>query len=240
MKTVSIIQSNYIPWKGYFDIINDSDLFVFYDDVQYTKNDWRNRNKIKTRNGASWLTIPVGSKFDRLIHEVEINDRTWQTKHWKTLSLEYKDAPYFNMYKDFFRYIYFDIEWTNLSILNQYLIKHISREFLGINTTFKSSLEFNSHGQKLDKLIDILIQAEADVYISGPAAKNYIDEKIFIDSGIKLVYKNYNSYPEYPQFHPPFEHGVTILDLLFQVGPEAPYYIWGWRQESKESLKNIR
>lgn len=237
MTTVSVIQSNYIPWKGYFDIINDSDLFIFYDDVQYTKNDWRNRNKIKSINGTNWLTIPVGSKLDKLIHEVEINDSTWQKKHWKTISLIYNDAPYFNKYKDFFRQIYLDMKWSNLSILNQYLIKHISHEFLGINTTFKSSLEFNSQGQKLNKLIDILIKAEADVYISGPAAKGYIDEKIFADSGIKLEYKNYDSYPEYSQFHPPFDHSVTILDLLFQVGPEASYYIWGWRQESKESLR---
>lgn len=227
---VAVLQSNYIPWKGYFDIINDVDLFIFYDDVQYTKNDWRNRNKIKVVNGTSWLTIPVGTDTDRLICEVSISDNRWQKKHWRTLSQAYSKAPFFPTYAPFLEDFYLNRFWNSLSELNQYLILHISRDFLESGTEFVDSRDFLAEGSKQDRLLEILSKAKATRYISGPAAKNYIEEERFASAGIELVWKDYSNYPEYPQFHPPFEHGVTILDLLFHTGPEAPYYIWGWRE----------
>jgi hypothetical protein len=233
MRKVAIIQSNYIPWKGYFDIINDVDLFIFYDDVQYTKNDWRNRNKLKTPEGSKWITIPTGGCKDRLICEVEFEDTRWALKHWKTIQQYYLSAPYFSKYKDFFEFVYIEQKWQGLSQLNQFLIKAISQEFLGVKTEFKDSRDYNIEGKKLERLIDLLQKVEAEVYISGPAAKNYIDDSSFDKAGIKLEYKDYSGYPEYPQFHPPFEHYVTILDLLFHTGPDASYYIWGWREEEK-------
>jgi hypothetical protein len=229
MKKVAIIQSNYIPWKGYFDIIHDVDLFIFYDDVQFTKNDWRNRNKIKTVNGLVWLTLPVGKKLDRLICEVRLADDGWRKKHWSTIQQAYSKAPYFTMYRDFFEHVYLGMQWSGLSELNQFVIRHISQEFLDIKTDFQDSREFHVQGQKLDRLIDLLQKAGASLYVSGPSAQAYIDDKAFQTAGIELVYKEYTGYPEYQQLYPPFEHAVSILDLLFNCGPSAAYFIWGWR-----------
>jgi hypothetical protein len=229
MKTVVILQSNYIPWKGYFDLIHDADLFIFYDDVQFTSRDWRTRNKIKTPQGVQWITIPVGADRDRLISQVEIKDGSWQAKHWKTIEQNYRKSPHFSDYRAYFEDVYLGRKWNNLSELNQYLIRTISRDLLGIDTEFRDSREFNVSGQKLDRLLELLIKSEAFRYISGPAAKDYIEPDRFTDAGIELVWKDYSGYPEYPQRFPPFEHAVSIVDVLFNVGPESPSCIWGWR-----------
>lgn len=233
MKSVVVLQSNYIPWKGYFDLIHDADLFIFYDDLQYTKNDWRNRNRIKASNGAEWITIPVGADSNRLICEVEIKNAVWQTKHWKTLQHNYRSCPHFARYQAFFDDIFLGRKWTNLSDMNQFLIRHIAAEFLDIKTAFQDSRNHTLSGQKQDRLLELLNKAGAERYISGPAAKSYIEPAQFFDAGIELVWKDYSGYPEYSQRFPPFEHGVSILDLLFNVGPDAPWYIWGWREGGK-------
>jgi len=226
---VAIIQSNYIPWKGYFDIIHDVDLFIFYDDVQFTTRDWRSRNKIKTANGTTWLTVPVGSRVDRLICEVQIADQNWQQKHWRSISQAYARAPFFAKYRAFFSAVFLGQNWTRLSELNVYLTKRIATDFLGIDVEFRDSREFSPQGSKDARLLDILKKVGAQTYVSGPSAKDYIDESAFAEAGIQLIWKDYSGYPEYPQLHPPFEHAVSIIDLLFNVGPDAPHYIWGWR-----------
>lgn len=230
MKSVVVLQSNYIPWKGYFDLVHDGDVFIFYDDLQYTKNDWRNRNRIKTHNGVEWITIPVGTDAHRLICEVKIKDCTWQKKHWKTLQHNYGKCPYFAYYKSFFEYVYQGRQWVNLSELNQFLIRAISSEILNLKTEFLDSREYKLSGKGLERLLDLVTKAGADRYVSGPAAKDYIDVSRFSDAGIKLVWKDYSGYPEYPQLFPPFCHSVSILDLIFNVGKDAPWYIWGWRE----------
>jgi hypothetical protein len=234
MKKVAVIQSNYIPWKGYFDIIHDVDLFIFYDDVQYTKNDWRNRNKVKTSQGLCWLTIPVGSREDRLIYEVEIVEGSWTKKHWETIKQSYAKAPFFKKYQVFFESVYLDTKWTNLSELNQFLVKTISKEFLGIRTDFTDSRQYHAEGHKLERLINLLIKVDTELYISGPTARGYIEEKKFTEAGIELIFKDYSGYPEYPQLFPPLEHAVSILDVLFNCGPASPDYIWGWREHEVE------
>ncbi|MFN3428762.1 MAG: WbqC family protein [Candidatus Sericytochromatia bacterium] len=232
MSTVAVIQSNYLPWKGYFDIIRDVDTFVFYDDVQYTTEDWRNRNRIKGHQGPQWLTVPVGAHArHQLIDEVELSAGKWATNHWKTLQQYYGRAPHFKRYAEFFQHAYLERRWTRLSELNQFLITAIARDFLGLNTTFRHSRELAPEGARLDRLIDLLGKAEATRYVSGPSAKRYIDPACFEAAGIDLVYKDYAGYPIYPQPHGPFEHAVSIVDLLFNVGPESPHYIWGWRAE---------
>jgi hypothetical protein len=234
MKKVVILQSNYIPWKGYFDLINDADVFVFYDDVQYTKSDWRNRNKIMTPSGARWLTIPAGVDFHRLICEVALTDSSWQLKHWDTIRQNYRRAPYFELYRPFFEQIYLAREWTNLSQLNHSSIESIAKELLGVRTTFDDSRNYQLSGHKSERLLDLVRKVGATHYISGPAAKSYIDEAEFEQAGIKLIWKDYSGYPEYAQQGKlPFEHGVSILDLLFNVGPAAADYIWGWRESPK-------
>ena len=230
MKKVAVLQSNYIPWKGYFDIIHDVDLFVFYDDVQYTKNDWRNRNKIKTQNGPAWLTIPTGTDLDRLICEVALSDPRWQKNHYKNLLQYYAKAPFFRQYESLLEEVYLARQWVSLAELNQYLIKTIARDCLGIATEFADSRNYGASGKCLDRLLDLLKKSGATNYVSGPAAQSYIDTEAFIRAGITLNYKSYSGYPEYPQFYPPFDHYVSILDLLFHTGPDAPEYIWGWRK----------
>jgi hypothetical protein len=236
-RRVAVLQSNYIPWKGYFDIIHDVDVFVFYDDVQYTKNDWRNRNRIKTPAGPQWLTIPVGPSADRLVCEVEIPQNGWAMSHWKTIRQNYSKAPYFDRYAPLLEETLTARRWATLSQLNQYLIRSIAEEFLGIHVEFRDSREYKLAARKLDRLCDLLRQSGADTYISGPSAKDYIDEAHFDALGIDLCWKDYSGYPEYAQLYPPFDHAVSIIDLLFHVGPEAPGYIWGWREERDGTVR---
>ena len=230
-RSVAILQSNYIPWKGYFDIINSVDVFVFYDDVQYTRRDWRNRNQIKTPDGKQWLTVPTNGHREHLIHQVQMVDAEWQKSHWSTLRQFYGKAPYFALYKDMLEDIYLARQWTHLSALNQYVTRLIAQEILGSKTEFKDSRHYEATGTKQDRIIDLVIKSEASYYLSGPAAKDYLDENEFKKRGIGLRWQCYSGYPEYDQFFPPFEHGVTILDLLFHTGPDAAWFIWGWRED---------
>lgn len=230
---VAILQSSYIPWKGYFDIVHDVDLFIFYDDVQYTPREWRNRNKVKTARGLEWLTVPTDGTQQHLICDVRLTDPKWQSRHWQTLRHLYGKAPHFERYRPFLEDVYLNRQWTHLSEINQYLIKNISSRFLGIATAFLDARQYQSVAAKQERIIDLLTKTGATLYVSGPSAKNYIDEDRFAQTGIELVWKDYSGYPEYVQFHPPYEHGVTILDLLFHTGPEAPRYIWGWRDDEK-------
>lgn len=237
MKRVAIIQSNYIPWKGYFDVIHMVDEFILYDDMQYTKRDWRNRNMIKTPQGPQWLTIPVDvkGKYFQKINETKISDSTWSKQHWAAMVHNYAKAKYFDLYRERFEQIYkqaADEEY--LSRINFRFISSIC-ELLGIRTAISWSMDYSLVEGKTERLIGLCKSAQASHYISGPSAKGYIDETLFQAAGIQLSYVDYAGYPEYPQLFPPFEHGVTILDLLFHVGPDAPYYIWGWREAGCES-----
>jgi len=227
---IAIIQSSYIPWKGYFDIIHDAETFIFLDDVRFSHGDWRNRNKIKTRSGSKWLTIPVGRSHGRLIHEVMLPDTDWRNQHWESITLNYSQAPFFRTYRPFFEEFYLGAKWSTLSEFNQALTRGISSEILGIKTRFRDSREFPTSLRKDERLIEILKSVGAKSYLSGPAAKSYIDPAHFEKAGIELVWKDYAGYPPYPQIGEPFEHGVTILDLIFSVGPDAPNYIWKWRE----------
>ena len=154
----------------------------------------------------------------------------WQSKHWKTIKQNYSKTPFFYLYKDFFKDIYLARKWCNLSELNQYLICSISKDFLGIKTDFKDSREYCLSGNKFERLFELLKKSSADRYVSGPSAQEYIDVSYLVNAGITLIWKNYFGYPEYIQHSPPFEHCVSILDLLFNVGPDASWYIWGWRE----------
>jgi hypothetical protein len=226
---VAVLQSNYLPWKGYFDIIHDVDLFVFYDDVQFTKNDWRNRNLIKTAAGTQWITVPVGQDIGRRICDVTLPDSRWAEVHWKTLSQNYSRAPHFRQYRELFESVYRGRAWTHLSELNRHLIEAVSRE-LGIGARFDDSRAHALQGQGSERLLGLLQSVGAKRYVSGPAAREYLDQGAFERAGIEVTYKSYAGYPEYPQLHPPFEHRVSVVDVLFNLGPAAPGAIWGWRE----------
>ncbi|MCC2606121.1 WbqC family protein [Planctobacterium marinum] len=226
MKTVvSIVQSNYLPWKGYFDIIAASDVFVFMDNVQYTNRDWRNRNKIKTSNGMQWLTVPCGSNVSRLICEVEISDKQWQKKHFNSIYHAYSKAPYFGRYVEFLKTVYFEKSWRNLSDLNQYLTKTIAREFLSIETKLTDSGRFSNNLGSSQRLLEIVKANGGQVYLSGPAAKDYLDVSMFQRAGVEVQWMDYSNYPLYPQLHGEFQHQVTILDLLFHCGSNAREFL---------------
>ena len=228
-KKIAILQSNYIPWKGYFDIINMVDMFIFYDDLQYTKEDWRNRNKIKTDKGTEWLTIPCGTSEKRLICEVTLNDSLWQKQHWNKIQLFYKKSPYFSFYKTFFEEIYLNRKWTNLSELNQHMIIKISREIFNIKTVFEDSRNFGLKKKKAERVLELLKKAKATHYLSGPSARNYLDSDFLLKHGISIEWMDYNGYPEYNQLFPPFDHHVSILDLIFNEGENAVNFMKSFR-----------
>jgi len=230
MKCV-ILQPSYIPWRGYFHQIHKADVFVFYDDVAFDKDGWRNRNRIKTAGGTRWLTIPVTAEGGRQLHRTPINlVRTcqvpaWKTAHWKTLQHSYSKAPFFKRYMPMLEEFY----QHDSPLLGEYLIQFtlaIAAE-LGIqHTQFRRSSELGAAGAKTDRLMNILKSVGATHYISGPSAKDYLEQPKFQEAGISLEYMTYG-YPEYDQLHPPFDPKVSVLDLLFMTGPEAPRYIWG-------------
>ncbi len=225
---VVVLQSNYIPWKGYFDLIHDADVFCFYDEVQYTKNDWRNRNKIYSKNGLQWLTIPIHKDaVKQKISEVLLPDN-WQKDHYKTLQLSYSRAPFFGQLKELMDDLYVNSSFKTLSEFNHYSTKKIA-EYLGITTRFDNSANYKLKDDKLERLISLLCDLKATEYISGPAAKDYLTghEDLFTEKGIKLSYKSYSGYKPYKQLIEPFEHGVSILDLIANVErSQIKYHIW--------------
>jgi hypothetical protein len=224
-KKVAIVQSSYLPWKGYFDIAHDVDEFIFLDEVQYTVRDWRNRNRIKTADGAQWLSVPVGDDRKRVIHEVKPVDASWQEKHWKSIRHAYGRAAFFPLYREFFEEIYLGTRWESLSDFNQVTTRRIAHELLGLTTRFVDSRQYAGCGSKLDLILSLLEQSGATSYLSGPSALDYLEPERFAERSLELLIKRYE-YPSYPQPHPPFMHEVSVIDLLFHTGPAAPTFIW--------------
>lgn len=221
MKRVAILQSNYVPWKGYFDLIASVDEFVLYDDMQYTRRDWRNRNRIKTPAGLQWLTVPVMVKgrFDQRIRDTLIDGSAWADSHWKALTANYRRAPAFEATAAWLEPLYRQ-SWTHLSVLNRALIESVCRQ-LDITTRLSDSGDFELQDERSERLASICAQAGASVYVSGPSARDYLDEAVFAHRGIAVEWFEYGPYPEYPQLWGAFEHGVSILDLLFNCGGDA-------------------
>ena len=225
MKKVAIVQSNYIPWKGYFDLIAAVDEFVLYDDMQYTRRDWRNRNQIKTQHGLQWLTIPVKVKgrYHQTIFETEIEPSNWTSLHWRSLQQNYRRAPFFDEVSDWLEPLYLR-EYERLSDVNRVFLIGVCK-YLGIETCISDSSKYSLSEGKTERLADICVQAGACEYISGPAAKDYVDADVFAERGIGLRWFDYSGYPVYSQLWGDFCHNVTILDLLFNCGKEAPNYM---------------
>ncbi len=228
MKCV-ILQPSYIPWRGYFHQIIQSDVFVFYDDVKFDKNGWRNRNRIKTPQGLKWLTIPVRSKGVETNHtpinQIEISwDRDWISSHWNTIQMAYHKAPYFDFIAGNLKPFY-QQRPGRLADFTINLTKGITTMLGNQRVKFIRSSELeNIHGEKTERLIQILGRVGCDHYISGPSARDYIDSHQFERAGISLEYMTYD-YPEYPQLYPPYDPQVSILDLMFMVGPDALNFI---------------
>lgn len=223
MKKIAILQSNYIPWKGYFDIINSVDEFILYDDMQYTRRDWRNRNKIMTPNGPLWLSISVNSKgkFFQKINETTVAGTDWVDKHWKSIQMNYARAEYFSQYGPRIHAIYEACrEKEFLSEINYLFLRELC-DILDIHTEITWSSDYHLKDGKTERLVGLVQEAGGGYYLSGPAAKDYIVPELFQQAGIRLDWMDYSGYPEYRQLGPQFEHGVSVLDLIFNEGNSA-------------------
>jgi WbqC-like protein family len=223
LRRVGIIQSSYIPWRGYFDFIRSVDLFVFYDDVQYSKGSWRNRNRVKTREGVKWITVPTSASIALAIDETPIdNTHDWRARHGAQLEAALGPGKYFEdamrIWKEGARG-----DAKSISELNVRLVRGVC-EYLEIRTPFTQSRGYAPNGSKSARLIDLLGKLGATTYLSGPAAKGYLEEDLFRANGIQLEYKSYD-YESYPQLWGPFEGAVTILDLIANMGPEARNFL---------------
>jgi len=224
MKRVGILQSNYIPWKGYFDIINMVDEFVLLDEIQYTKNDWRNRNKIKTSQGIKWLTIPVFHELSQRIDETRCIGQAWRKKHWASISQSFARTAHFQEFKSCFEPLYLQSDEVMLSRINHAFITTVN-DILGIKTKISWSSDYHIIDGKTDRLIDLCKKTGATEYLTGPSARGYLDEGIFKEVGIGVRWMDYSGYREYRQAFPPFDHFVSILDLIFNEGPNAARFL---------------
>jgi hypothetical protein len=225
-KTVAVVQSNYLPWKGYFDLIRRVDEFVLLDTVQYTRRDWRNRNRFKSPDGVRWLTVPVRVKgrYTQRIDETLVSDPAWPARHFSALRSWYSRAPFFSYYRPMLERRLVSIREPRLAVINRRLIETVC-ELIDVATPLTSASDYEATGRSTDLLISICRSAGATRYLSGPAACAYLDESAFADAGIAVEWMSYDGYPEYPQLHPPFDHHVSILDLLFSVGSRALDYM---------------
>ncbi len=218
---IAVLQPGYLPWLGYFDQEMSVDTFVVYDDVQYDRRGWRNRNRIKTPDGPVWLTVPVEQKgkYDQLIRDVKIdNDRPWRKKHLGTVSAFYKKAPYYNrLYPEFEEIILKEREY--LWELDTDLAQWMNR-VIGIETPVKLASELDVTGQKSERLLQICRALDADEYYSGAAARHYMDIAMFNDAGIDVYFQEF-VHPVYPQLHGDFVSHMSALDLLMIAAPEA-------------------
>lgn len=202
------------------------DEFIIYDDVQFTKNDWRNRNKIKTPNGVQWISIPVRQEhLDQKINETKISDKRWADKHWKTLKQNYSRAEGFNEYAPIIAEAYQQAaEFELLSDINLFFIRMLCK-LTNIETNISLCTDYKLIGDRVERLVGLCEQTSGTVYLSGPAAKSYLDESAFLHSGVSVEWMDYSGYAEYPQLYPPFEHGVSMIDLLFNTGPQHSSYM---------------
>jgi hypothetical protein len=226
VKRLAILQSNYLPWKGYFDLIDRVDEFIVYDSAQYTKNDWRNRNLLKGRDGPAWITVPVRvERLGQAIDEVRIADPRCFAKHFRTFLQTYARSARIDFCRDALGEVFQAAGGLErLSEVNACFIRRIC-ELVGIDTRIRDAREFEVTGDRTERLVSLCRQAGADRYLSGPAARSYLDESLFEREGIRVEWMEYDGYPEYPQPHPPFDHRVSILDLLAHAGPDAMRYV---------------
>lgn len=226
LKRVAIIQSCYVPWKGFFDLIGRCDEYILFDQAQYRKRHWHNRNKIKTPRGAEWLTIPVitKSQFEQPIDEVEIAE-PWADKHWRSIELNYGRAPHFKTQAERVRALYEKAgDLPKLTEVNELFLREFCAE-LNVTVQIRRDAEYAGEGRKSERLLSLCIASGATHYLSGPSARDYLDEQIFRDVDISVEWMDYGPYPEYQQLHGDFDHAVSALDLIFNVGPQAKSFV---------------
>ena len=214
-------QPVYLPWLGLFHKISLAETFVYFDQVQYLPKDWMNRNKIRTKDGSIWLTVPVLRKGyrDLKTSEIEINNSTnWQKKHLRSISLNYKKSPYFENYIPFFEDVY-SRKWEFLGDLNEYMLKWFLDE-LGIKVNFLNAKNFKFEGEKSSLILNMCKKLDASTYIFGTLGKDYANVHEFEKNNIKLIFQDYN-HPKYSQLYSEFVSHLSVIDLLFNHGPKS-------------------
>jgi hypothetical protein len=229
-KKIAISQSNYIPWRGYFDLINSVDEFIFFDEVQFTRRDWRNRNKILINNKSTWLTIPLENKgnYSEIISNMKVFDGNWKIRHIEIIKKNYSKAKYFQDIFFLVNKLYQQINSFYLSEINQFLIKEICF-LLNIKTKFKKSSEFkifnNRNYDATERLVDLCYQSGCSTYITGPAAKNYLRVDEFKKKDISVIWFDYKDSKIYNQFDKNFIKDLSILDCLFHCNLEKKFFL---------------
>lgn len=217
---VAIHQPQYLPWLGYFDKMDRSDVFIFLDNVQFKKNEWQNRNKIKTSEGWQWLSVPVIHRFTQKIYEVEINNTVqWGRKHLNALVTNYSKASFFKEYIGFFERVYAH-DWNNLVDINIHIIKYLTKILGILDKKLVLASELDTREEPTERLIDICRQEGGDVYLSGKDGAKYMNTEKFKEEGIKIIFQDYK-HPRYAQLFGSFEPYLSIIDLLFNCGPKS-------------------
>lgn len=219
---VAISQSNYIPWRGYFDMIASVDVFVLYDEVQYTRRDWRNRNKIKAPHGLQWLTVPVETKgsYHQKISDVQVSEHSWSENHWKAIRLAYGRAPFWSEQEGWLESLFSGVQSDKLVDINRHFLDGIL-SFLNIETQIVRSSDLPGPGGQNERLLGLCSELGATHYLSGPAAATYLDTSLFAANGVQVEWMDYSSYPTYTQMWGDFVGEVSVLDLILNVGTHA-------------------
>jgi WbqC-like protein family len=225
-KRVAIVQSNYVPWRGYFDLIASVDEFILLDDAQYTRRDWRNRNKIKTSQGSRWLTIAVevSGRYTQSIYDTQVAEPDWAKRHWDIIRQHYARAAGFQELGGFVEELYASVPGPGLTHVNRHFLERITSR-LGIDTPLTLSIDYEPQGVKTERLLDLCLKAGATEYVSGPAARAYLEEERFNERGISVSWFEYGPYAEYDQIYPPFDPQVSILDVLLCAGGQAAHMV---------------
>ena len=231
-RTIIVTQSNYLPWRGWFDMLRQADGLVLLDSVQFTRRDWRNRNRIKTAQGTLWLTVPVEAKgrFSQAVDETQISGSGWAEQHLRSIALAYARAPHF---AEMFPWLEAQLRAVSmeplLSRMNEALIRAIcERLSIALPITRDSDLMPREALPALEPSERLAALTEAmggTRYVSGPAAQAYLDPAPFARRGIEVVWMDYTGYPEYPQLWDGFEPAVSVIDLMLNTGAEAPRYL---------------
>ncbi len=214
-------QPQYLPWLGYFEKIDRADRFVLLDDVQYKKNEWQNRNRIKGAEGPQWITVPVKAHLGLKINETEIdNSKPWVKDHLKSLTTNYHPAPFYDLYYPKLEEFYQQKQWETIGEINVALIEYLL-DLIGISKdkcVLSSSL--NVTAASTERLVELGKKLKANAYLSGPDGKNYMDLALFEEANIEVLFQEYN-HPEYPQLFSSFQSHLTVLDLLFNCGQQS-------------------
>lgn len=234
-KTIAILQSSYIPWKGYFDLMAAADEFIIFDEVQYTKRDWRNRNRIVDNGIVSWLTIPVhtAGQWPAPIDTIEIADPQWAARHWARVKSSYRRSKYFDWLGPYVESLYRRAEgMSRLTDINELFLRHLAA-LIELPTQLTRSNEVPRCAEAAtERLIEICQAKNASVYVTGPAARAYLDPSLFSRADIELRHANYSGYPEYDQGTKVFDHHTSLLDALFNCGPSAREHLKSLRDRS--------